>query len=567
MKVSTLIGRNIVRNPRNFAFASTGIVLGISAFVFFIALGHGVRVNVLERVFVVDQLEVVPRTVEVGAFESRGLFAGSGTGLDDYTIEDISAIEGVQAVLPRQHIAFPAYANGGEAILGDSFWTEFIGDGIPPDLVADRFNTDDPARAFVDHDLPRACTDGDACAPGSDCLDGVCVPRSCVPDDEIWAGPDERALGRLADRVARETDIRRRHLQVRDLGEAAPPSERYRLYVAVSGVDEAADALADVDDAPGTRLDPARAGCDDAPAYCQAEDRVCRMPVPVLVSYTLLELYNGNVQSVLQGSSSGRSLPRMTEDALVGFGFNAVLGRGFLGDSVGSDESDVPVRHLRLRIVGFSDRAMPIGATVPITYVQRWNALYGADRADDTWDSLLVVTDDSRSLHRVAHAITEDLELSLDESYDQSRRASLMITIVTGVLALLSVLIVVLAALNIMHTFLMVIAERRREIGVLRAVGASRGHVYALVLAEAALIAVVSAAIAWGLAAIAMHFVDQAFVSSTPDFPFKPEHLFSVPSWLPLASFGIALVFCIFGAALPARRAARLDPAEALRTG
>jgi ABC-type antimicrobial peptide transport system permease subunit len=62
--------------------------------------------------------------------------------------------------------------------------------------------------------------------------------------------------------------------------------------------------------------------------------------------------------------------------------------------------------------------------------------------------------------------------------------------VVTLVFTLVSVLIVGIAAVNISHTFLMNVYQRRREIGVLRAVGASRADVRALVLGEALVLGV-----------------------------------------------------------------------------
>ncbi len=565
MKATTLLWRNVRRNPRSFVFASVGIVLGIGTFLYFVALGAGVREHVLDEVFVVDQLEVVPRAVEVGAFQTRGLFGGGGTGLDDDAIADIEALDGVAEVFPRQHLAFPAYASGGESVLGERFWTELIAEGIPPELVADEFGGADRAwNRFVDWEATRTCEGDDACLPGQACVEGACVGRACTPPDEVWGVATEATARGLARTATQQSELTNRQLSVRDAGDGVPAATRWRV-TAIAGLEgEARDVLSNLEAPAGTLLSAPTETCD-APSYCQPELRTCAMPVPVLVSPALLELYNGNVQSALSGSTgAARNLPRMTAEGFVGFTFEGYLGRGYLGDATTVQAGTASPRTVRLRLVGFSPRAMTLGATVPLPYVQRWNEHYTGQVRED-FDSLLVVTDDSRSLHRVADAITDTLGYQLDERFEQSQRASLMITIVTAVLALLSVLIVSLAALNIMHTFLMAVAERRREIGVLRAVGATRAHIYALLLGEAALIGLVATTIAWGLATAAMVATDRAFAAATPAFPYKPETLFSTPGWLVPGAFGLALVFCLLGALLPAARAARMDPADALR--
>lgn len=567
MNLSTLIRRNIARNPRSFLLASAGVVLGIATLVFFMALGTGVQTHVLDRIFVVDQLLVVPRTVQVGAFGTRGLGGGSGTGLDASTVEELAALPGVKAVHPRLHLRFPAYASGGEEILGDAFWTELIGDGIAPALLDDELAPRDPLLAFRDWGEPMPCASREACPPSSVCEEGLCVGVACLPDDEIATAADRATLDRLADEVARRTGVRRRNLVLRDGGEASDPSTRWRLVVNGRDVVRSWDELADLGARGWARTDLEDAGCPAFPAWCQPETRRCEMPVPVLVSTTLLELYNSNVQSVLGGLVEGRSLPRLSEEALIGFGFRGYLGRGFVGASQAVASREAAERSVRLRVVGFSERAIPLGVTVPLGYAARWNAVYRPELEGDDFDALLVVVESSRALHPVAHAIQEDLGLSIDGRYEQARRASLMITLLTGVIALFSLLVVALAALNIMNMYLMMVAERRHEIGVLRAVGARRGTVYAMILGEALCIGVVAVTVSLGVAEAGMAIADAGFARGTPEFPFKPETLFTRPVWLYPLAYGLGVLFCVVGAWWPARRAARMDPSEALRGG
>ena len=193
MRLSGLVLRNLRRHRRSFTFASVGIVLGVSSFVIFLGLGQGLRKNVLERVFVVDQVEVVPKRYQMGAVEVSGsLFAGS-TELDEFTLQDISEIPGVAAVFPKMQISFPSMAWGGEQLFGRNFATEFMAEGIPAELIGPELPTpDDESFAFTDWDLDRdlvaqcaaeAEDDGeDEDCSGLDlCVDGDCTqhPYSC----------------------------------------------------------------------------------------------------------------------------------------------------------------------------------------------------------------------------------------------------------------------------------------------------------------------------------------------------------------------------------------------------
>jgi ABC-type antimicrobial peptide transport system permease subunit len=52
--------------------------------------------------------------------------------------------------------------------------------------------------------------------------------------------------------------------------------------------------------------------------------------------------------------------------------------------------------------------------------------------------------------------------------------------------------------------------------------------------------------------------------SGIPRFPFKPESWFEFKAWIWGSALGCSTLFCILGGYLPARRAARMEPAQAL---
>ena len=109
--------------------------------------------------------------------------------------------------------------------------------------------------------------------------------------------------------------------------------------------------------------------------------------------------------------------------------------------------------------------------------------------------------------------------------------------------ALISVMIILIAAINIAHTFMMLISERRWEIGVLRAVGATRGHIRTVILGEAGVVGLVSGGLGLGLAYAAAQACDWYSANRIPDFPFKPETYFAFTPELVGASVGFAVLF------------------------
>lgn len=110
------------------------------------------------------------------------------------------------------------------------------------------------------------------------------------------------------------------------------------------------------------------------------------------------------------------------------------------------------------------------------------------------------------------------------------------------------------AGIGIMNLMLVSVSERTAEVGLLKAVGAGRRQILAVFLAEAVVLSAVG-----GLLGLVVGGAAVALVGALwPDFPV------AIPAWALVASLGLALgVGALFGV-LPARRAARLEPAAAL---
>jgi ABC-type antimicrobial peptide transport system permease subunit len=140
----------------------------------------------------------------------------------------------------------------------------------------------------------------------------------------------------------------------------------------------------------------------------------------------------------------------------------------------------------------------------------------------------------------------------------------LLIAILMGVFGTVAVVIIAIAAINIMHVFFMLVYQRQREIGIMRAIGASRADIRSILLAQAALVGLVAGATGTVLAVLASMAFDSISAGLIPDFPYKPTTYFDFTPELIAGALLFAVGFCVLGAALPARRAARTDPATVL---
>jgi putative ABC transport system permease protein len=121
------------------------------------------------------------------------------------------------------------------------------------------------------------------------------------------------------------------------------------------------------------------------------------------------------------------------------------------------------------------------------------------------------------------------------------------------------------ASIGIINTLVMAILERRREIGIMKAVGASDGDVRGLFFAEAGAMGFLGGlcgtALGWVIGRV-INFGTNIYLKRQG---FPPEHIWSVPVWLVAGALGFSFVVSLLSGLYPAARAARLDPVQALR--
>ena len=122
----------------------------------------------------------------------------------------------------------------------------------------------------------------------------------------------------------------------------------------------------------------------------------------------------------------------------------------------------------------------------------------------------------------------------------------------------------VVAAFSIVNTLLMAVFERRREIGVLQALGATRRLVAAMFAMEAAAIGFWGGVVG-GVAGWLLCQAGNAWASDKWPNVLGQTPLFLPPDWLYPVLLLFTTIFGLLAGLYPALRAARLDPVEALR--
>jgi putative ABC transport system permease protein len=152
---------------------------------------------------------------------------------------------------------------------------------------------------------------------------------------------------------------------------------------------------------------------------------------------------------------------------------------------------------------------------------------------------------------------------SIDRILDVANR---IFAVITLMLSLVGGIALLVASIGIVNTMIMSIYERTREIGTLKAMGASRADIRWMFMIEAGLIGmlggVTGLALSWVLSRIlnrgALWYAEQHKLP-------LPETLFVITPLLALQAIGFATLIGVVAGLYPANRAASLDPLAALR--
>lgn len=178
-------------------------------------------------------------------------------------------------------------------------------------------------------------------------------------------------------------------------------------------------------------------------------------------------------------------------------------------------------------------------------------------------DSFAVATEPGREADvaaEIERTIAADLGAEVDTRSEYLDLLSSAITSVTQLIGSVQLVAVIVAALGLANTLLISTFERRRDLGVLRAVGMLRRQLRRMVAVEALLIGSLGVVCAWGLGT-AIGYGMYALVEAQLGVPLEPV-------FPPLAYAGaavIGLLVALGASVYPAQRAARLDVVEALQ--
>jgi ABC-type antimicrobial peptide transport system permease subunit len=243
------------------------------------------------------------------------------------------------------------------------------------------------------------------------------------------------------------------------------------------------------------------------------------------------------------------------------------------------DSYSVVSREQGLKIVGISDldpESMrgPTRAKVflPLKLAESLHIMQAADireishaaSGEPVYSSISVRVKDPSQVQGVEDAIKK-MGFSTFSILDASHSLQQVFRVLYAFLGIFGSLALTVASIGIVNTLVMAILERRREIGIMKAIGASDDDVRKLFFAEAGAMGILG-----GIAGVVLGWAIGQVINFGTNIYLKrqslpPEHFWVVPLWLVAFAIGFAFVVSLISGLYPAGRAARLDPVQALR--
>ncbi|MBZ5652479.1 MAG: ABC transporter permease [Acidobacteriia bacterium] len=236
-------------------------------------------------------------------------------------------------------------------------------------------------------------------------------------------------------------------------------------------------------------------------------------------------------------------------------------------------------REQKLNIVGISDLdpdsmrgAARARVFLPLKLAQDLRVMQPSDVRDSmrgfskqpSYSTVSVRVRNPKNVEAVEQAIKK-LGFNTFSILDATRSLRQFFAVLDLFLGIFGSLALAVASIGIVNTLVMAILERRREIGIMKAIGASDGYVKKLFFAEAGAMGllggVVGVALGWAIG----HIINLGTNIYLKRQALPPESFWSVPWWLVGAAIVFAFIVSLVSGLYPAARAARLDPVQALR--
>lgn len=184
--------------------------------------------------------------------------------------------------------------------------------------------------------------------------------------------------------------------------------------------------------------------------------------------------------------------------------------------------------------------------------------------AQQGYIEFVVKADQTSNAAAVAKNIRNTFKVGAADAQTQIKQQLAIFNILGYVLGGIGGIALVVAAVGVVNTMIMSILERTREIGVMRAVGAKRSVVSRLFTFEAALLGFWGGVFGVGLGYLLTLIANPILNKQLQSNNITSKNILTLPLWLIVGVIVLTTIIGLLAGLYPARRAAHLDPVEAL---
>jgi putative ABC transport system permease protein len=182
----------------------------------------------------------------------------------------------------------------------------------------------------------------------------------------------------------------------------------------------------------------------------------------------------------------------------------------------------------------------------------------------DQYESIKVQVEDQRALEPV-RVVLADKGFVVSAASDLAEQAEQVFRVLQVILTIFGVFSLIVAAIGLVNTMTIALLERTNEIGIMRAVGASRQDIQRLFLIESSLIGFFGGVVGLFLGGFFGLLFNGILNIVARALGGQPVDVFATPFWFVIVVLLTAVLVGLASGFLPARRAARLNTLAALR--
>ena len=299
---------------------------------------------------------------------------------------------------------------------------------------------------------------------------------------------------------------------------------------------------------------------------------------PMIVKSATIKMGKETIYTYVAGIPTKKKFMQMIEDMQ---GYKIKEGRDFMesdkyvaviGYGVYNDlfEKKVRVRE-KIKINNRTFRVIGIMEKIgnPIDDYTITVPLEASKEILNTTDYSYIIVDvkDTEDVSKVADKIKQELkkdhnaeDFKLQTSEQLKDTAASILSIIQAIFVGIAAISLVVGGIGIMNTMLMAVMERTREIGVMKAIGATEKRIMSIFLTESAFVGMIG-----GVLGIALGSLVSFGVSHAASIYTSVAIKTIISPYLVVGALLFSMVVGIISGVYPALRAARMDPVEALR--